>query len=234
MSYYLQDSNPIGTGTYPDIADLFPDGVQTKSELVNALDGGFEEFKKEGITVNWVSYWTGFNANAGTVYALSLDYANQIGYNGPTTAKTQNFILVLDKYIEQNLRDLVAKSVNKSFNDMVKMQRNKNIEKKLQYHTNGTFYVDVEKTDGEGRSLGGIYVGRVTDGNEAVNIVVDSLDKCGSNLVVDNGFSVSKYGNLGEYIKSVAEYMQDVPDISEPLEEVINFQINVSIKIGKK
>lgn len=111
MSYYLQDSDSTLNG-YPQVADLFPDGVQSKSELVDFLDEAFAEVKNdpeiEGI-VNWVSYWTGFNANAGTVYALSTEYANQIGYNGPTTAKTQNFILVLDKYIEQNVRDLVAK-----------------------------------------------------------------------------------------------------------------------------
>ena len=135
MSYYIQDENSTLNG-YPQVTDLFPDGVQSKSELVDFLDEAFAEVKNdpeiEGV-VNWVSYWTGFNVGAGTVYALSTEYANQIGYNGPTTAKTQNFILVLDKYIEQNVRDLMAKSksTTKSFSEMVKSQRAKNIRKGL-------------------------------------------------------------------------------------------------------
>jgi len=136
MSYIIQDSDPMNTGTYPDIMDIFPDGVQTKAELVDWLEEGFSTCKQEGITVNWVSYFTGYNAGAGTVYAISTDYANQIGYNGPTSAKTSNFILVTDKHIDQNLRELTVKGVkkmSKSFNDMVQKQRDKNIEKDIPY-----------------------------------------------------------------------------------------------------
>ena len=183
MSYYIQDSDSTLNG-YPQVSDLFPDGVQSKSELVDFLDEAFAGVKNdpeiEGV-VNWVSYWTGFNANAGTVYALSTEYANQIGYNGPTTAKTQNFILVLDKYIEQNVRELVVKmkksqSVSKSFNDMVKSQRAKNKDiKKGTQHSPDTI---VDMGDGKPFRLGDWRAREARD----YQLMIDYLEKMSDKL----------------------------------------------------
>lgn len=200
MSYYIQDDNSTLNG-YPQVADLFPDGVQSKSELVDFLDEAFAEVKNDpeidGV-VNWVSYWTGFNANAGTVYALSTEYANQIGYNGPTTAKTQNFILVLDKYIEQNLRDLVAKSkksepVSKSFSDIVKEQRNKNRIGKSNWQDSGSVALDnLPSPESLAESIWG----------DLTNLIADACDNASSSTDTETEVS----GSLaGDYYSRVAE-----------------------------
>ena len=212
MSYYLQDSDSTLNG-YPQVSDLFPDGVQSKSELVDFLDEAFAEVKNdpeiEGI-VNWVSYWTGFNANAGTVYALSNEYANQIGYNGPTTAKTQNFILVLDKYIEQNVRELVAKTkkselASKSFNDMVKEQRDKNRIGKSNWQDSGTVaFENLPTPESLAKSIWG----------DLTNLIADACDNASFNT--DTEVEICA-GLADDYYSRVAEAL--IPMLQNFVEE---------------
>lgn len=111
-----------------------------------------------------------------------------------------------------------------TFNDMVKKQRaGKPLTKAKGY------YVDTNKSDGEGATLGGAYNGMIQSCDEAINEISDSLDLCGTNLTCFNAFPLSRYGDLKDYIEGCFERL----DSGESEEEFIHFKIDVKITIGK-
>lgn len=89
-----------GTNVNPDNSDLFrwiPSEANSKSELVNLLIRAYDKTREEGDPVDdveWICYFTGWEANCGEIYLLSRSYANKIGYNGSFTFKNSDFMIV--------------------------------------------------------------------------------------------------------------------------------------------
>ena len=92
-------------------------------------------------------------------------------------------------------------------------------------------YVDIEKEDEKGSPLGGVYNGAIECPDEAIDTVVESLDKCGLLLTCGNPFYLSATGNarLDEYMRECYEAIENDGE-----ERTIEFAIKVKIRMGHK
>ena len=89
------------------------------------------------------------------------------------------------------------------------------------------YYVDIDKTDDRGHSMGSSYSGQVLDSDDAVKMISESLNKCGDNLTCYNPFILGCIGEpLSDYIR------ENMPEESKT-EQVIEFSIRVKVRIGK-
>lgn len=91
------------------------------------------------------------------------------------------------------------------------------------------YYVNIDKCDEKGNTLGSHYNGAIKNSEEAINIVVNSLDQCGSNLVCYPPFMLSALGDmrLDDYICACYDQIRAGGE-----EQTIEFTIKVKITMG--
>lgn len=90
------------------------------------------------------------------------------------------------------------------------------------------YFVDIDKTDDFGYTMGSSYNGQIKGSDEAIKCITESLNRCGDNLTCYNPFLLGSLGGetLNEHI------VENMPENSGD-EQVIEFSIKVKIRIGK-
>ena len=109
-----------GSNVNPNDSDLFrwiPSEANSKEELVNDLIRAYDKTREEGDPVDdveWIRYFTGWEAGCGVIYLLSRSYADKIGYNGPVTFKNSDFIIVHGRNLDTTTIVPLSKNVSKA------------------------------------------------------------------------------------------------------------------------
>lgn len=90
------------------------------------------------------------------------------------------------------------------------------------------YYVEVDKTDEKGNSLGSTHVGEV-DPLHAVEEVKESLNKCGTNLLCYNPFPLSVLQG-----QTLETWILDAMDsVGVDQEKSLTFTIKITLKVGQ-
>jgi hypothetical protein len=109
MGYYqLNDSDGLRTS---DAIRNMPDCANSKNELINSLNHGFNKCRKDNqpIDFKWMCFFSGWSAGCGEIYVVVPSYLKQIGYVGPITTKTKDYCIVNSKHIKCLGKDLYPK-----------------------------------------------------------------------------------------------------------------------------
>lgn len=91
------------------------------------------------------------------------------------------------------------------------------------------YYVEVEKTDDGGNTLGCVHTGGMISPAHAVNEVAESLDKCGTNLLCINPFPLSVL--KGQTLENWIWDAMDTVEVDD--EKTLTFNIKVTVKVGR-